>query len=49
MAEKIPGVRGQRPRVASVTGVEQAATDAWCGQITMRSVLSRLMASLLRS
>jgi len=49
MAEKIPGVWGQRPRIASVNGIKQAAKDARSGQIAMHSISSRLMASLLRS
>lgn len=49
MAEKIPGVWGQRPRVAEGCGVEQDTKNAFGSQITMRSISSRLMASPVRS
>lgn len=49
MAQKIPGVWGQRPRVAKGCGVEQGTKKARGGQITMRSISSRLMASPVRS
>lgn len=49
MAQKIPGVWGQRPRVATGCGVQLGANSTWGGQITIRSISSRLMASPVRS